>query len=136
MLGGSVWELHGEEAEQVYYGLQDTIGAFLLINRGNHQTYIPIQHILYVDFAMSSESERIEKEIEEKWSSIYFLVQNSDYEPDELEELEWYSEEVTTYVRGNDGRWVPITNDPQVAQLMFEIDELDDKLDELLKKEE
>lgn len=135
MLDGTVWEMYGDQARQVFEGMQQRDNRYLVVKKGKNQTFIPIQNILYVEFAMATIRDQIEEQIEEKWEQIFALVNHSYYDVAALEEMEWFSEENTTYVREEGGQWQVITYDPRVAKLMFEIEALNHKL-ELLDDEE
>lgn len=135
MLDGTVWEMYGDQARQVFEGMQQRDNRYLVVKKGKNQTFIPIQNILYVEFAMATIRDQIEEQIEEKWEQIFALVHHPYYDVAALEEMEWFSEETTTYVREEGGQWQVITYDPRVAKLMFEIEALNHKL-ELLENEE
>jgi hypothetical protein len=135
MLDGTVWEMYGDQARQVFEGMQQRDNRYLVVKKGKNQTFIPIQNILFVEFAMATLRDQIEEQIEEKWEQIFALVHHPYYDAAALEEMEWFSEENTTYIREEGGQWQVITYDPRVAKLMFEIEALNHKL-ELLENEE
>ena len=102
MIDGTVWEMYGDQAKQVFEGIQQKDNRFLIIKKGRNQTFSPMQNILYVEFAMKTLRDKIEQKIEKKWEQLFSMVNHS-YDEEMLENLEWCAEEDRTYVRFEGG---------------------------------
>lgn len=133
MLDGFVLELQGDAAVQVHERMKNPWLPFLTIEQDNHQTVIPIQNILYIDFTRLDQIQQIKQQMEKRWEQIYQAVPL-----DEIllpEEREWAAEEEKTFVLKDDGEWEMVSQDPQVAQWLFEIEWLEEQLEATMKQQ-
>lgn len=134
MLDGFVLELQGDAAVQAHERMKNPWLPFLTIEQDNHQTVIPIQNILYIDFTRLDQVQQLEQEMEKRWEQIYQTVQ-LDAAISLPEEREWAAEEEKTFVLKDDGEWEMVSQDPQVAQWLFEIEWLEEQLEATMKQQ-
>ncbi|SHE33954.1 hypothetical protein SAMN05444392_10169 [Seinonella peptonophila] len=135
MLDGLVLELRGELAEDTYKQMKNVNQSFLTIEHNQRITMISKQNILYIHFVRATEVEEIERKINEKWQLIFDEIKLEE-KVDPQSEIEWFAEGLKTYIRLGEGEWELISEDPKVAKWMFEIDQLDEKMERLKEKED
>lgn len=93
----------------------------LLKNEG--PIVIPASSISFIAFEVDEEAERLEQTIRAKWEEIIRLTG-----VDDDAGCDWFTDGQNTYIGSEDWK---VSNDPYVAKLLIEIEDLEDQLSAL-----
>lgn len=124
----------GRKDAQLLYSWEDNESPIVLtdFDRSIHQDMggpvkIRKDAILFIAYTEDQEANRFSQEIDDKWKKI---VQETGVKDDGG--LDWFTDGQNTYIGSEE--WM-VSEDPRVAQLLLEVQDLEDKLEAHLRGE-
>ncbi|SFJ86570.1 hypothetical protein [Thermoflavimicrobium dichotomicum] len=119
-------EVTGKEAQRIYQEVQKDHFSYVRVNLNDRIVVIPRESIVYIVFEPNKKANELQKRIDQHWERVFQLTGIKDDE-----DGDWYVRDNITYLG-----YRKVSEDPKVADLLIELEHLQEQLEELMPQDE